>query len=519
MTQLLTAETDSLSPRQPGTRFSALVALFLLYIYLFSPLNLVVLGWFVDFNDGISHGVHEVSFGMLFAWVFVGLAVQLRSPGRNVAGAIQALLAVTTFGVLVTISTGFEPIVLSYVIPVIVIAGLHPELRQPTKIALRPSRPLLALTLLGVFPLLAIASAEIDRAAQQYAGHVAHWSAMAAFALVMGAMALVASLRPIGWSITAWSVGVGSIIYGLASMKFPADASATPPGVAVIVWGLVFVAVARRNRTPPIAGTSFLEQGIFRWSEAAESAWSTPDNAPRVTLTGRNLIRARVAWVLVVGAALAMSIAGFIAVVDSGRGQLLSNGPFTVRPELTAQLESLFSSDFLFVTQILFHVLALVAFVATGALIFVQKSHDWMKVLSSALLVLLGVSLFAPLNLARSSYPWLRQPIDLIGIAGPSPKFWFSLSGLALVLFAFLFPDGRFVRRWTPQLAITLAIGVGYSFLFPGSALDSATWPDALQVVVGLGVSLAVVAAQVDRYRTSQAPSTGAKPGSSCSLS
>ena len=151
---------------------------------------------------------------------------------------------------------------------------------------------------------------------------------------------------------------------------------------------------------------------------------------------------------LVVGAALAMSIAGFIAVVDSGGGQLLSNGPFTARPELNAQLESLFSVDFLFVMQILFHVLALVAFVVTGALIFVQKSHDWMKVLSSALLVLLGVSLFAPLNLARFSYPWLRQPIDLIGIAGPSPKFWFSLSGLALVLFAFLFPR----RTFRPQV-------------------------------------------------------------------
>ena len=501
MTQLRTAETNLPSTRQPGTGFLALVAIFLLYIYLFSPLNLVVLGWFVDFDDGISHGVHEVSFGMLFAWVFVGLAVQLRSPGRNVADAIQALLAVTTFGLLVTISTGFEPIVLSYVIPVIVIAGLHPELRQPIKIALRPSRPLLALTLLGVFPLLAIASTEMDKATQQHAGHVAHWSAMAAFALVIGAMAFVASLRPIGWIITAWSVGVGSVIYGLASMAFPADASATPPGFAVIVWGLVFVAVARRNHTPSTAGTSFLEQGIFRWSEAAESAWSTPDNAPGVTLTGRNLIRARVAWALVVVAALAMTIVGFVAVVDSGGGQLLANGPFTVRPELTAQLESLFSVDFLFATQILFHILALVAFIATGALIFVQKSHDWMKVLSSALLVLLGVSLFAPLSLARSTYPGLRQPIDLIGIAGPSPKFWFSLSGLALVLFAFLFPDGRFVRRWTRQLATTVAIGVAYSFVFPGSALDSASWPDALQVVVGLGISLAVVAAQVDRYR------------------
>jgi serine phosphatase RsbU (regulator of sigma subunit)/anti-sigma regulatory factor (Ser/Thr protein kinase) len=501
MTQLSRAETNLLSPRQPGTGFFALVALFLLYIYLFSPLNLAVLGWFIEFDDGISHGVHEVSFGILFAWAFVGLVVQLRSPERNVAGALQAFLAVTVFSLLVTISTGFEPIVLSYFVPVIVIAALHPELRQPVKIALRPSRPLLALTLLGFFPLLAIASTEMDKATQQHAGHVAHWSAMAAFALVISAMALIASLRPIGWSITAWSVGVGSIIYGLVSLMFPADASATPLGFAVVVWGLLFIGVARRNRTPSIAGPSFLDQGIFRWSEAGRSAWSTPDNAPAVTLSGRILILARVAWTLVVVAALAMTIVGFVAVVDSGGGQLLVNGPFTVRPELTAQLESLFSVDFLFVTQILFHVLALVAFIATGALIFVQKSHDWMKVLSSALLVLLGVSLFAPLSLARTTYPRLRQPIDLIGIAGPNPKFWFSLSGLALILFAFLFPDGRFVHRWTRHLAKTVAIGVAYSFLFPGSALDSASWPGALQVVVGLGISLAVVAAQVDRYR------------------
>ena len=62
------------------------------FLYVFSPMNLLVIGWFADFEDAISHRVHEVSIGALFTLGFVGVVAQLRRADRT-TGAVQAVVA------------------------------------------------------------------------------------------------------------------------------------------------------------------------------------------------------------------------------------------------------------------------------------------------------------------------------------------------------------------------------------------------------------------------------------------
>jgi len=73
------------------------------FLYIFSPMNLLVIGWFADFEDAISHRVHEVSIGALFTLGFAGVLAQLRRSDRT-TGAVQAVVALAVAaGVITTI--------------------------------------------------------------------------------------------------------------------------------------------------------------------------------------------------------------------------------------------------------------------------------------------------------------------------------------------------------------------------------------------------------------------------------
>jgi hypothetical protein len=62
-------------------------------LYFFSPFVLVVLGWFQEpFSElggaeSVSHRVHEVLFGVIFAQAMVGAVSQLRNPIGHRRGA------------------------------------------------------------------------------------------------------------------------------------------------------------------------------------------------------------------------------------------------------------------------------------------------------------------------------------------------------------------------------------------------------------------------------------------------
>lgn len=85
--------------------------------------------------------------------------------------------------------------------------------------------------------------------------------------------------------------------------------------------------------------------------------------------------------------------------------------------------------------------------VAIAAVIFHRKSNDWMALLASLSFILLLLGLSDNVLLVYVNKPVWRPALDL----------WFSLALFGLVLFFYLFPNGRFVPRWT-QILILIGI-------------------------------------------------------------
>ena len=229
------------------TVFMSTVVAFVLFLYLFSPFSSLFLGWFVDFEDNISHRVHEVTFGMLFAMMLAGVAVQLRKPEAKIAALQQAILVSVVLSVVVAASTGWEWTALLYVVPPLAIAYLHPNRRAVFAVPRMPHGGLLYLALPAALPFIFGFIDEFEKAAKELRGHQAHWGGMAAFALIIVILALLAASHPPGWRVVAWSTGSSMIVYGVASMSFPFDASARPDLLAVIsiVWGTLFLVVTQ----------------------------------------------------------------------------------------------------------------------------------------------------------------------------------------------------------------------------------------------------------------------------------
>jgi hypothetical protein len=129
---------------------------------------------------------------------------------------------------------------------------------------------------------------------------------------------------------------------------------------------------------------------------------------------------------------------------------------------------------------------------ATGLLIFSRRPDDGAALLFSlTLITICGVPLRTEWALDRA-VPWLQLPIQFV---------WVLAMFLLLILF-FVFPDGRFVPRWTRVLA---AVAIPAALLVNVSQEQSKA-SLVLTVLVWLvywGVGLY---AQVHRYRYVSGP-------------
>lgn len=229
----------------------AAVAGYAFFLYVFSPMNLVVIGWFADFEDAISHRVHEVSIGALFTLGFVGVLGQLRRRDRASA-AIQSVLCLCVAGGMIAASTGFEALVLAYLIPPVMLVALDPEWRRVVAPAFRPDVPMLVLSVVLLSTVWVVAVDNFGKAQDLVQGHESHWGAMAAFAAVTALLAFVGALRLPGWRLAVWS-GVGATVtYAVVSLAFRFDASSLGLGGAIsaLLWAAAFsvsAAVADRR--------------------------------------------------------------------------------------------------------------------------------------------------------------------------------------------------------------------------------------------------------------------------------
>lgn len=205
-----------------------------------------------------------------------------------------------------------------------------------------------------------------------------------------------------------------------------------------------------------------------------------PTRTSPAALSGRRLLITRVAW----AASVALALGLFVAAVPALYVQH-STPPEAVRVGLE-QLGLPVGFYPAYGTGLL--VFEAVFCFALAAVMVRRRSNDGMVLLTSLLLVTLGAANDPIVQALVDFYPAL----DLLARLSS-----FVLS-VAFTLFVFLFPDGRFVPRWSLALVPVLIVASFFAAFFadPLSEVTDLNWEDLI-FVASFGVG---VGAQVYRY-------------------
>src|SRR5215204_2039798 len=217
-------------------------------------------------------------------------------------------------------------------------------------------------------------------------------------------------------------------------------------------------------------------------------------------LSGRLLIVARVAWVVIALAAVSL----FIVAVPTEFVQLRVPCPTATCP--TGQLppaglravEDLgLSLDSFAAYSVAMDVIFASVYGAVAALIFWRKSEDRIGIFASLALLTFGTATF-PVTMATLA---ARHPVSEVPVA-----FLHFLGSASFGLFLYLFPDGRFVPRWTRWVALVWIAWQVPRYFFPNWYLDPSGWQTLAAMAVWLCALGTAVYSQVHRYRRVPSP-------------
>jgi signal transduction histidine kinase len=213
-------------------------------------------------------------------------------------------------------------------------------------------------------------------------------------------------------------------------------------------------------------------------------------------LHGHYLLLARITWaavavltVVFIALSIPVEFARLQTVCTTGTCEAAALTPANVRELRSMDLSAGFFAGYLIAVELIF---AATSF-AVGVLVFWRRSDERMALFAALALVTYGSLAFIDdidnLDAVAAGYPALWWPFTLVTFMG----------NIFPVLFFYLFPDGRFVPRWTGVVAILLVVvGVCFHF-FPDSSLSR--WlasPPGL--VLSVGFVATGVFAQLYRY-------------------
>jgi hypothetical protein len=209
---------------------------------------------------------------------------------------------------------------------------------------------------------------------------------------------------------------------------------------------------------------------------------STRASTSGTILRGLWLFVARAAWMVI--AALTFGV--FVAAIPGYFTGILKLGQADwMGAPVEAPVALVFALDLL---GVLASVTAALVCLTLATVLFWRRSNDWMVVFTSSYLLLYGTIMAGPLEWAEEFYPaWPSLAVDVI------QPLLLTTPTVALVV---LFPDGRFVPRWTRWL-ILLSIALVATTLY----LPLAYWGTLLVVML-----LGAIYAQVFRYRHVSTP-------------
>ena len=211
---------------------------------------------------------------------------------------------------------------------------------------------------------------------------------------------------------------------------------------------------------------------------------------------GRLLTVARAAWIVVSVIAVGLFVAGLPGLYQDYRTLKIYPGERAIVRENLAQLGIPLN---VYAAYLLAMVIVLAVVWCTFAVfLFWRKSDDRMAYFVALMFVLFGTT-FAS-NVEGSVLPilpsvgdWLINLLQFLALA-------------SLLVFFYLFPDGRFVPSWTRWLAVFLATPLVLFSLLPSwiSSLDQ--WPGSLFVLFYGCWFFTALFAQVYRYRRVSTP-------------
>jgi hypothetical protein len=217
--------------------------------------------------------------------------------------------------------------------------------------------------------------------------------------------------------------------------------------------------------------------------------------AASATMRGRQPFLVRVVWLVVFVLTIGMYTASIPAHYDSLINLTESDiEPATIR----SNLEAVGVSIDLYATYLLsLTVTSAIVWCAVGAVIFWRRSDDWMAVFTSLCLIIFGAFTLDDVPMALADqYSALWLPVHLLGFFGSA----------SLLLFFFLFPDGRFVPRWTRWIPIFWAAHELAYYFFPNSIFNiDRSFPMLDFVTISTFLCIGI-GSQVYRYRRVSGP-------------
>jgi hypothetical protein len=172
-------------------------------------------------------------------------------------------------------------------------------------------------------------------------------------------------------------------------------------------------------------------------------------------LRGRWLVLARTVWVVIAALALGLFVASIPAYVLTLGKTAWFGAPVDAPDKVVFALDLIGA---------LASITAALVSLSLAFVLFWRKSDDWMVILISSYLLAYGTVMAGPLERAEAFYPgWPTLAVDVL-----QPLF---LTVPTVALFV-LFPDGRFVPRWTrwlllisiPLTVVSLYLHYSYSW-------------------------------------------------------
>jgi hypothetical protein len=228
-------------------------------------------------------------------------------------------------------------------------------------------------------------------------------------------------------------------------------------------------------------GANEQERGVGRTKPVTKSS---------TEIRGRSLLLARAAWVVLAAVVLGLDLAGipysiaFYQETCTGAG-CEDSGRLTPEGIRALQEFGLSPEFYAAYVGVGLSTLVTLVFFALATVIFWRRSENRMALFGSfVLLVFGGAAITGTMRDLAEARPVFWFPTELLNYIGQ----------VSFGIFFYLFPDGRFVPRWTRWLAVGYALLFVPDVFFPDSFLAALTDPLFFVFIASL------VFAQVYRY-------------------